>query len=103
MSNSSIQWRLANDFGIWMGNGWNQNFPETAADAWNSGHVNDILVFDGRGLVVATDAGGVWLIPVDGSLPQCLTDFLPHSTFNSLALGVADPADRKSTRLNSSH
>jgi len=92
MSNSSIQWRLANDFGIWMGNGWNQNFPETAADAWNSGHVNDILVFDGRGLVVATDAGGVWLIPVDGSLPQCLTDFLPHSTFNSLALGVADPA-----------
>src|SRR5215475_2764111 len=91
MSNSSIQWRLANDFGIWMGNGWNQNFPETAADAWNSGHVNDILVFDGRGLVVATDAGGVWLFAVDGSLPYFLTDFLPTPPLTSLAFSGSSP------------
>jgi len=88
LANSSVQWRLANSYGIWMGNPWDPKYAETIADPWNSGHVNDVLVLENGSLVAATDTGGVWLVPADGSPALCLSNSWPYAAFLSLALGI---------------
>ena len=61
----SVKWQLANPFGILI---------NKDANAWHSGHVNDVLVFpDLTALVVGTESGGVWLI-------DAASDPLPLST-----------------------
>src|SRR5947209_1425933 len=85
---STIRWHLANYFGIWRGNGWGDaDFVESAADAWNSGHVNDVLVHEG-GLLGASDTGGVWILSAEGNPSLCLSDSWEHSIFRSLAQGI---------------
>jgi hypothetical protein len=51
---SRVRWQLATPFGIEV---------DADSDAWHSGHVNDVIVFqDLSSILVATESGGVWLI-----------------------------------------
>jgi hypothetical protein len=58
-------------------------------NAWNAGHVNDILRGPaGTGLITASDEGGVWLIsenPGKSAIP--VSDTWPSLTMNALAYG----------------
>jgi hypothetical protein len=87
---SSIKWTLASHFGIWMGNGWGDpHYTESESDAWNSGHVNDVLMLSTGVLLAATDTSGVWSVPLDGGPALCLSESWPDCRFRSLAQGIA--------------
>src|ERR1700735_613623 len=78
---TSIHWSQADTLAI-----QSQNDPNS--DAWNSGHVNDIIKFSDPlgGLVVAADTGGVWAITIrQQALP--LSGSWGSVQMTSLALG----------------
>jgi hypothetical protein len=75
---SSVRWQQADLLAI-------QTNAE--ADAWNAGHVNDILKLDGAGgLAVATETGGVWAI-TSGAQALPLSDTWNSVHMTSLAFG----------------
>jgi hypothetical protein len=61
------------------------------ANAWHAGHVNDFLVFEpGGGMLAATETGGVWAITsVAQAIP--LSDTWPANAMTSLAPGPDGP------------
>jgi PQQ-like domain len=75
----NVDWRQADILTIQM---------NADADAWNTGHVNDILKFSDEqgGMLAAADTGGVWAIT---SISQSfvLSDNWPGTSMTSLALG----------------
>ena len=73
----TVQWALANPLGILI---------SEAADAWQSGHVNDVLNLANGALLAASETGGVWLINENGTtLP--LSDDWQNPDINCLAQG----------------
>lgn len=82
----TLQWKQADVFSI-------QTNANT--NAWNAGHVNDILRGPaGTGLVVASDEGGVWTIsenPARTAIP--VSNKWKSITMTSLAYGVGGSSD----------
>src|SRR6266487_5951280 len=39
---------------------------DETTDAWHAGRVNDIITLENRAVIVATDTGGIWIIPSTG-------------------------------------
>ena len=77
----TIHWSLANAFGIQV----NED-----ADAWYSGHANDMLELSSGSLLVASETGGVWSVPAGGvALP--LSNSWPNPDVNCLTAGLDDP------------
>src|ERR1017187_1827190 len=66
-----------------------------APNAWNAGHVNDIVRLPpGQGLLVASDEGGVWTIAEDSSRTAVpLSNMWTSISVSALALGTGGPAD----------
>ena len=66
-----------------------------APNAWNAGHVNDIVRLPpGQGLLVASDEGGVWTIAEDSSRTAVpLSNMWTSISMSALALGTGGPAD----------
>jgi hypothetical protein len=78
----TIRWVQATGFGIQTGE---------KEDAWNSGHVNDIIEFqDGNALIAATESGGVWMIDGDNN-SLSLSDTWDNPDVKCLALGPDGP------------
>lgn len=77
----TIQWALANPYGILV----DQN-----ADAWHSGHVNDILELPSGTLLVGTEKGGVWTVTTSGATVP-LSDTWTNPDVNCLVAGPDDP------------
>ena len=74
----SIHWHQADVLAIQM---------DVNADAWNAGHVNDIIGFEpGGGILVATDTGGVWAI-TDTAQAFAVSDAWASTSMFALALG----------------
>ena len=82
----TVQWQQADSLSI-------QN--NDAPNAWNAGHVNDIIrLLPGQGLLVASDEGGVWTIAEDSSRTAVpLSDPWSSISVSALALGTAGPSD----------
>ena len=79
----SVHWMLANQFGIQV----NED-----ADAWYSGHANDMLELSSGALLVASQTGGVWSVPAGGgSMAMALSNNWPNPDINCLAVGPDDP------------
>jgi hypothetical protein len=77
-NNLGVRWELATPLGISV---------NADVDAWNSGHVTDVLPLDdgAAGLVVATHTGGVWLVTSGGT--TALSDRWDCPDIQCLALG----------------
>ena len=77
-NNLGVRWELATPLGI---------STDPASDAWNSGHVTDVLALDegGSGLLVGTHTGGLWLITSGGTIP--VSDSWDCPDISCLALG----------------
>jgi hypothetical protein len=82
----TVQWQQADSLSI-QNNG--------APNAWNAGHVNDIIRLPpGQGLLVASDEGGVWSIGEDPSRTAVpLSNMWSSISVSALALGTGGPAD----------
>lgn len=78
-----IRWELANYAGILVDGG---------ADAWHSGHVTDVLEVDegAAGHLVATETGGVWSVPTEGTAFPLSNDWNSPDV-NCLAAGPDGP------------
>ena len=83
-TDDSIQWEQADSFSI---------FTDPTVNAWNSGHINDILKLgNNAGFLVAADSGGVWAISSEQhALP--LSDGWDSVNINSLAFGPEGGVD----------
>ena len=81
-----VQWQQADTLSV-QNNG--------APNAWNAGHVNDIVRLPpGQGLLVASDEGGVWTIAEDSSRTAVpLSNTWTSISVSALALGTGGPAD----------
>jgi hypothetical protein len=75
-NNLGLQWALANPWGIEI---------DSASQAWNAGHVNDVLEGSG-GIVVANQNGGVTII-TDGGTATSLSHDWDSPDMNTLARG----------------
>ena len=74
----SLFWHLASPFGIEI---------DEAANAWHSGHIDDIIRFtDTPAMLVASESGGVWLIS-DGNDPVVLSNDWDVPDVKCLAMG----------------
>jgi len=82
----TLQWKQADLLAI-------QTNPNT--NAWNAGHVNDILRGPaGTGLIAASDEGGVWLIAENaGKTAIPVGNTWPSITMTSLAYGPGGSSD----------
>ena len=95
---TNIQWSQADVLAI-----QTQNDPNS--DAWNAGHINDIIKFRDPlgGMVVAADTGGVWAVTIRQQ-PVPLSGFWTSVEMSSLALGPDGTRDvstpGRSTALN---
>lgn len=89
-----LNWQLANGNGIWMDSGWNDRRKEVVTDAWNSGHVNDLLLLSVGSIVAAAETGGIWIVPPDFTPALCVSNEWAHSEFNCLAFGLLDPVNQ---------
>jgi hypothetical protein len=78
----AVQWVQATGFGILI---------DEDAEAWHSGHVNDIVELQDRSaIVVATESGGVWMIDNNSNaLP--LSDTWDNPDVKCLVLGPDGP------------
>ncbi len=78
----TVRWAQATFFGIQI---------DERADAWHSGHVNDIVELQDRSaIVVATESGGVWMIDANSN-PLQLSDTWDNPDVKCLALGPDGP------------
>jgi hypothetical protein len=71
-----LQWALANPWGIEM---------DTASQAWNAGHVNDVL--EGSGAILAANNGGGVTLITDGGSATSLSHDWDSPDMNALAYG----------------
>lgn len=78
----TVRWVQATRFGIQI---------DEHAEAWHSGHVNDIVELQDRSaIVVATESGGVWMIDANSNALQ-LSDTWDNPDVKCLALGPDGP------------
>ena len=78
----TVQWSLASWYGIQ---------ADADADAWYSGHANDVVVLDSGTLIVATQTGGVWSVSGSGTGLVLSESWSNPDTF-CLAVGPDDPS-----------
>src|ERR1022692_2408831 len=85
-NDDTVQWQQADSLSIQ---------HNDAPNAWNAGHVNDIVRLPpGQGLLVASDEGGVWTIAEDSSRTAVpLSNQWTSISVSALALGTGGPAD----------